>query len=629
MKTQKTGVLPLALGALGVVFGDIGTSPLYAFRALFSHRQLSQALSTEVIYGVISLVIWAVVLVVSIKYIGFIMRASNKGEGGIMALTALLSSTTITRRAKLGLILLGVAGVSLFYGDSIITPAISVLSAVEGIQIVAPHLQPVIIPITLAILAGLFILQKQGAAIIGRLFGPVMFVWFVVMAAGGLAQVIAHPAILQVLSPLVALQFFMTHPGLAFIAMGSVVLAITGAEALYADMGHFGRQPIARTWFWLVFPALALNYMGQGALITSNTQAAVNPFYLLFPETVRILVIILATLATLIASQSVISGAFSLTRQAVQLKYLPRLLVKYTSDKEYGQIYIPFVNWTLFVLVALLVVGFGSSAKLATAYGIAVSGTLAIDTVLFLAVARFIWHKSMPGIIAGAIVFLTIDLLFVTSNLSKIAHGGWFPILFAGLVFAAIMTWIQGQKIITRERLDLGGTLQSFVHQMRAAKDITRLPGSAVYLSLHPEYTPLALRATVDRLHELHQHVAIVSIETRPIPHVPESERFEFNALGYENDGISHITLSFGFKDTPNVPKALLDSRGADRELNFDPDTVSYFVSTLNIVPTRRKNLSRWQKILYVIMSKNAASPIDYYKLPLERTVEMSSYIKL
>ncbi len=629
MNVKKTGGWSLALGALGVVFGDIGTSPLYAFRAIFSHEQLSQATSRSVIYGVVSLVIWSVILVVSVKYVGFIMRANNKGEGGIMALAALLNTVKISRRVKLLLVLLGIVGVSLFYGDSVITPAISVLSAVEGIQIVAPRLHQVIIPVTLIVLSGLFLLQQKGTAVIGRLFGPVMFVWFVVMGIGGLGQIVARPEILQVLSPVVAMQFFTTHPALAFIAMGSVVLAITGAEALYADMGHFGRGPIARTWFWLVFPALALNYIGQAALITHNHAAISNPFYLLFPEATRIPVIILATLATLIASQAVISGAFSLTRQAVQLRYLPRLIVKHTSSQEFGQIYVPFVNWTLFGLVVLLIIGFGSSAKLATAYGIAVSGTLAIDTILFLAVARFIWRKPLLSIFAGAAVFLSVDLLFVSSNLSKILHGGWFPILLALTVFATILTWIQGQKITSKERLELEGTLDSFINELRLSKDITRLPGSAVYLSYHPHYTPLALRATVDRLHELHEHVVIVNIETKSVPHVAESARARFDALGYEDDGISHITLHFGFKDTPNVPKALEEAHITSKEVDFNLDKASYFVSTLNIVPTHRKNLAWLQKVLYVTMSKNAASPTDYYKLPLERTVEMSSYIKL
>ena len=629
MNAKKTATWSLALGALGVVFGDIGTSPLYAFRAIFGHQQLADALSTSVIYGVVSLVIWAITLVVSVKYIGFVMRASNDGEGGIMALAALLKNVNLSRRAKLALTLLGIAGVSLFYGDSIITPAISVLSAVEGIQVVAPGLKHVILPLTLIILASLFLLQQKGTGLIGRLFGPVMLVWFSVIGLAGLGQIIAHPAILKILSPVVAGQYARQQHFLTFIALGGVVLAITGAEALYADMGHFGRGPIARTWFWLVFPALALNYMGQAALITHTPSALANPFYLLFPEATRVPVIALATLATLIASQSVISGAFSLTRQAVQLRYLPRLIVKHTSDKKFGQIYVPFVNWTLFALVALLVIGFGSSAKLATAYGIAVSGTLAIDTLLFLAVARFIWRTSWPIIAAGAALFLTVDVLFVSSNLSKVAHGGWFPVLIALLIGTAIITWIRGQKVISRERAELEGTLHDFVKQLRTDTAITRLPGSAVYLSRHPNYTPLALRATVDRLHELHQHVVIVNIETLPVPHVPEAERVAFDPLGFEDDGISHLTLSFGFKDTPNVPHALQEARGAGKELNFDLDNVSYFVSTLNIVTTHRHNLAWWQKILFIAMARNSATHTEYYKLPLERTVEMSSYIKL
>lgn len=629
MNTTRTGRWALAVGALGVVFGDIGTSPLYAFRAIFGHTQLSQAMSQSLVYGLVSLAIWSVILVVSVKYLGFIMRANNKGEGGIMALAALLETATIPGRAKFILLILGIAGVSLFYGDSIITPAISVLSAVEGISLVAPRLQPAVVPITLVILTLLFLVQHKGTALIGRLFGPVMLVWFVVMGLGGLWQVLQHPEVLQVLSPLVAARFAFDQPVLTFIAMGAIVLAITGAEALYADMGHFGRGPIARAWFWLVFPALALNYMGQAALINQSPAAIVNPFFFLFPDAVRVPIIILATLATLVASQAVISGAFSLTRQAVQLKYLPRLIVRHTSEQQYGQIYMPFVNWSLFCLVVMLVIGFGSSAQLAAAYGIAVSGTLAIDAILFLAVAYYIWRRPRSDVIIGAIVFLSIDLIFITSNLFKIIHGGWFPLLMAAVIGAIILSWVRGQRIVTQQRLEIEGDLQDFVTQLRDNTSLTRLPGSAVYLSQHPHYTPLALRATVDRLHELHEHIVIVNIKTRTIPHVPEAERISFDPLGYQDDGISHITLSFGFKDTPNIPKALEGTRSAGKEVGFDLDQETYFVSTLKIIPTRHKNLPRWQKFIYALISRNAASPTAYYRLPFERTVELTSYIKL
>lgn len=628
-RRKNIGVYGLALGALGVVFGDIGTSPLYAIKAIFEHGLLAGSVSQTEVYGIVSLIIWSITLVVSIKYIGFVMRANNAGEGGIMALVTLLDKAELSHKIKRLLILLGVLGVALFYGDSMITPAISVLSAVEGVQIVAPSLHAVIVPVTLVVLAGLFLLQQKGTGFIGKLFGPVMFVWFVVLAAGGLGQIVAHPTVLQALSPWLALQSAIEHPAVTFIALAAVVLTITGAEALYADMGHFGRKPIALTWFWLVFPALALNYMGQAALIVHNPASLSSPFYLLYPSSARVPLIGLAMLATLIASQAVISGAFSLTHQAVQLRLLPRLMVKHTSDRQFGQIYLPMVNRSLFVLVLLLVVGFGSSAKLASAYGIAVSGTLAIDSILFLAVARFMWHKPKSNIVLGALLFLGVDLLFTTSNLSKVQHGGWLPILLASVIFMAILTWIQGQEIITKQRMKAEGKLEDFVQELRNSHDISRLPGSAVYLSQHVGYTPLALRATVDRLHELHEHVVIVNINTKLVPHVAEADRITYDALGYQDDGISHITLSFGFKDALDVPHALRNAQRAGEEVGFDLSTASYFVSTVNVVASKHHNLAAWKKALYMTMSKNTASPTDYYRLPLERTVEMSSYLNL
>ncbi len=628
VKAKKVGLYSLALGALGVVFGDIGTSPLYAFKAVLAHNPAGY-FNIVLIYGLVSLVIWSIILVVSVKYLGFIMRANNKGEGGSMALTALMTNATSSPRVKFLLILLGVAGVSLFYGDSVITPAISVLSAVEGLQLVAPGLQGFIIPITVISLIGLFLLQRKGTTVLGKLFGPVMFVWFTTMAIGGIGQIMLHPEVLSVLSPAYALSFIMDSPGIAFIAMGTVVLAITGTEALYADMGHFGRKPIAMVWFWLVFPALILNYMGQAALINGNSAMLASPFFLMFPEQLYIPLIILATLATLIASQAVISGAFSLTHQAVQLKFLPHLITRHTSDKQYGQIYVPFVNWTLLVLVVILVITFGSSTNLASAYGIAVSGTLTIDTILFLAVARIIWKASWAKILLGTLCFLTIDLIFVIANLPRIPLGGWFPIALALIVFAIIYTWIQGQKVVTKERLEVEGKLEHFVRQLQKSDDIKRVPGSTIYLSHHHSYTPLALRATVDRLHELSEHVLIVNLQTKSVPHVPESERISFDNLGFQNDGISHITLSFGFKDSPNVPRALHDAHWIDKELDFNLREASYVVSHLNVVRAKRRNLPLWQKLIYILMSKNAATQADYYKLPLERTVEMSSFVKL
>lgn len=630
MGYKKKGAAGLALGALGVVFGDIGTNPLYALHVVFGPLGRHVAIDKINVHGIISLVIWSVTLVVSVKYIGFIMRANNKGEGGIMALVSLIKSSGLAKRYKWQFIVLGLIGVSMFYGDSAITPAISVLSAVEGLKVVEPSLHSLVLPITFIILAALFWIQKYGTAFIGRLFGPVMLLWFIAIALGGGWQIWQHPAILAALSPTAAVTFFVREPLIGFVAMGAVVLAVTGAEALYADMGHFGRAPIARAWFLVVFPALALCYMGQGALLLAHPVSIANPFILLFPESVRFSIVLLATLATLIASQSVISGAFSLTRQAVQLGFLPKMQVRYTSAREFGQIYMPLVNLVLFMFVSLLVFGFGSSVKLAGAYGIAVSGALAIDTILFVVVMRVLWHKPVRSVVLAFAVFSSLDLLFVTSNLYKIRHGGWFPLVLAAAIFLVITTWVKGQRIVSAERHFLEGSLQEFVDKIRLGKPpIKRIPGHAVYISHHPNRAPLALHATLDELHELSEKVVLVTVNTTNEAHIPEGERAVFDDLRYKDDGISHVTLSYGFHDSPNVPRTLETLRRTSPELDFDPEDTAYFISLSKVVRTKRRNLSGWRKALYSLMARNALSVTDYYKLPVERTVEMRSLIKL
>lgn len=629
MSKTKKGMMGLALGALGVVFGDIGTSPLYALQAVFGPLGQHLAINQQNIHGIISLIIWSVTLIVSIKYIGFIMRADNKGEGGGIALVARIKSGDLSPHYKWPFILLGLAGVAFFYGDSAITPAISVLSAIEGLKVVAPNFSSFILPLALIVLTLLFSIQRYGTTVIGRLFGPVMLLWFIVIAIGGGWQIWHHPDILAALSPVPAIEFFITRPLVAFVAMAAVMLAVTGAEALYTDMGHFGRKPIARAWFLLVFPALLLCYMGQGALLLHNQDALANPFLFLFPEAIRIPIILLATLATLIASQAVISGAFSLTRQAVQLGFLPKMLIRHTSTRQIGQIYLPFVNATLFVSVVLLVFLFGSSEKLANVYGLAVSATLAVDTILFIVIARTLWHKSMVYVACAVTAFLLIDLLFVSANLSKILYGAWVPIVIAATVFLLIHTWIKGQEIIVKKRRNLEGSLQGFIDKVHYnTPPIPRIPGQAVYIGHHDGLTPLALHATVEQLHELHEKVVIVSVNITTAAHVPEEERAVFNNLGYE-DGISSLTLSYGFHDAPNVPKTLKTLRHTNPELDFNPDEASYFVSLSKIVPTKRRNLARWRKSLYSIMANNAVSTSDYYKLPIDRTVEIRSLIEL
>lgn len=628
-KLQK-GIAGLTLGALGVVFGDIGTSPLYALQALFGTSGQHLAVNQANIYGILSLIIWAVTIVVSIKYLGFIMRSNNEGEGGIMALVSLVKSGPMPVRPKWLFIFLGIIGVSLFYGDSAITPAISVLSAVEGMKVITPHLSSFIIPATLVILALLFWIQRYGTGIIGRLFGPVMLVWFVTIGLGGGWQIWQHPGILIALSPLTALQFFISQPLIAFMAMGAVVLAITGAEALYADMGHFGRAPIARAWFFLVFPALLLCYMGQGALLLIHPEMTTNPLVFLFPSPLHVPIVILATLATLIASQSVISGAFSLTRQAVQLNFLPKMLVRHTSTQEVGQIYVPFVNAVLLVAVVLLVIVFGSSTHLANAYGVAISGALLVDTILFTVVVYSLKRISMVAIAFAIIIFLPLDLLFATSNLAKIVSGGWFPIVVAIIMLTIITTWMRGRRIVTKERRKLEGPLQSLVDAIHTKQPpIVRIPGQAIYISHHPDYAPLALHAAVEQLKELHERVVIISVQISASAHIRVEERAVFDALKYKGDNICHLSLVYGFHDVPNVPKTLRSLRGLSPELDFDSKDASYFVSLSKVVPTSRHNLSRWRKSLYLLMSRNARSTSDYYRLPIDQTVEIQSLIKL
>jgi len=457
MTNTKKGISLLTIGALGVVFGDIGTSPLYAMKVIFGTSSYSLPINELNVLGILSIIIWSITIIVSIKYIYFLMRANNDGEGGIVALIALINNKSGKYKLMPFFIFLGLVGVALFYGDSVITPAISVLSAVEGLNVVTPSLSHLIVPITIALLTFLFWIQKYGTGLIGRLFGPIMLVWFISIGLAGANTVFQNPNILVALSPFSALNFITHEPLVAFLAMSAVTLAITGAEALYADMGHFGRKPISRAWFLIVFPALALCYMGQGALLLNNPASINNPLVLLFPEVLRFSFIILATFATLIASQSVISGAFSLTQQAVHLNFLPKMLIKHTSNREAGQVYLPFVNYSLYVAVLLLVIVFGSSAGLANAFGMAVSATLAIDTILFAIVARLLWKKSIIYVASALLVFLSLDLILVTSNLSKILKGAWIPLLIAFAILLLITTWIKGSKIIKKEREQIEG----------------------------------------------------------------------------------------------------------------------------------------------------------------------------
>lgn len=629
MNKIKKIMIGLTIGALGVVFGDIGTSPLYALSAVFGKIGYHLRVNQTNVFGIISLVIWSVSLVVSVKFIGFIMRADNEGEGGIMALITKVKSAKLSPNYKWLFIFIGLVGMALFYGDSTITPAISVLSAIGGLNVVAPNLSSYIIPITIVILAGLFSIQRYGTGVIGHLFGPVMLVWFLAIGIGGGWQIWLHPTILVAISPYTAIHFFVAEPTLAFLAMGAVVLAITGVEALYADLGHFGRPPIAKGWFFVVFPALLLCYMGEGSLILHNASTSVNPLILMYPNLIRIPMVILATLATIIASQAVISSAFSLTRQAVQLNFLPKMLIRHTSNIESGQIYLPFVNVVLFIMVVLLVIVFGSSARLANAYGIAVSGTLLTDTILYLVVIRSVWRRPVWNLLLAGAIFLPIDLLFVSSNMPKIFKGGWLPILLGILIFIVVDSWIKGQKIVDHERRELESPLKSFINIIDTKQPpINRIPGVAVYIGHHSDLTPLALIDTFKDLHELQTTVIIVTVEITNAAHIPEAKRATVETLGL-SEGISHVILSYGFHDHINVPEALKYTSRVMPELGYDLSNASYFISLNKVIPSKRKNIAKWHKYLYCFMARNALSASDYYKLPIGRTVEMSTLIKL
>ena len=622
-KDAQPGTVALALAALGIVFGDIGTSPLYAIRTVFSidHGRVAPV----DVYGVVSLVFWSITLIVSVKYVTFVMRASNDGEGGIIALAAL-----VRRAAKEGpaLVMLGIFGAALFYGDSVITPAISVLSAVEGLKVSEPGLSDLVVPIAVVILGGLFAIQRRGTAAVGRLFGPVMALWFVAIAAAGLRQVIDHPGIVKGLSPSYAVQFAVQRPGVTFVAMGAVVLAITGAEALYADMGHFGRAPIRRAWFWLVFPALTLNYLGQAGLVLQEHGTVANPFFLLFPHWARTPMVVLATAATVIASQAVISGAYSVSRQAVRLGYLPRLNVRHTSEQTVGQIYVPAVNTALFVAVVALVLAFRSSGRLASAYGIAVSGTFVITTILFLTVARRRWRWPLWTIVAGALVFGLLELTFFAANLGKIHHGGWLPLAIGAVVFTIMTTWHRGREIVTENRTREEGPLKRFIQDLREFDPpLARVPGTAVFMSPSKETTPLAMRANVRHNHVLHERALIVTVVAESVPHVPRAERVTVDPLGYTDDNILHITARFGFQDDPDIPDALRLAERKGLECDIDAERPSYFLSRITLTITDAPGMPRWRKKLFVALARNAADPVGYFRLPQRLTITMGSEI--
>lgn len=627
----RQGAAALAISALGIVFGDIGTSPLYALKTVFTiDNGVVQATPADV-YGVVSLMFWSITLIVSIKYVGVLMRADNDGEGGVMALAALAQRlyTKAGRRAG-GLIVVGIVGVALFYGDSIITPAVSVLSAVEGVQVAAPGIAELIVPISAAILTILFAVQRFGTGKVGNLFGPVMLVWFLVLGVAGIGEVVQHPSVLQGLSPTWAIDFVWVHPLIAFVAMGAVVLVITGAEALYADMGHFGRSPIRHAWFFLVFPALTLNYLGQAALVLRRPASTANPFFLLFPDWAGIPIVILATVATVIASQAVISGAFSLSRQAVQLGLLPPLTIRQTSKHESGQIYLPVVNGLLFLGVLAVMLTFGSSARLATAYGVSVTGALVTDTLLLLLVAPLLWQWRPWKIVLAAIAFGGLEVTFLAGNLSKVVHGGWVPLLIAVAVLTVMTTWRRGREIVMTYRREKEGLLADFVEDVRQ-RNVPRVPGVAFFPHPNSDTTPLALRANVEHNHVLHERVIIVSVNVVRVPYISAERAFTHDDLGYSDDGIDHLTLRFGFSEAPDVPDAIRAACEAgvldltDEQLRG----ASYFISRGALRAGRVPRMARWRRSLFIGLAHNAADPAARFQLPSGRTVTMGSDVEI
>ncbi|MDH0303318.1 MULTISPECIES: potassium transporter Kup [unclassified Pseudomonas] len=613
----------MLIAAVGVVYGDIGTSPLYTLKEVFAGHYGVQA-NVDGVLGILSLVFWSLIWVVSIKYVLFILRADNQGEGGIMALTALArrAAAPFPRMSRI-LVLLGLFGAALFYGDSMITPAISVLSAVEGLQLAFDGIEHWVVPLSVIVLVALFLIQKHGTARIGILFGPVMTLWFVVLGALGVHGIVQRPEVLQALNPAWAVQFFVAHPGIGVAILGAVVLALTGAEALYADMGHFGRKPIARAWFMLVLPGLVLNYFGQGALILGNPEAVRNPFYLLAPQWALLPMIALSTLATIIASQAVISGAFSLTRQAIQLGYVPRMFIQHTSSEEQGQIYIGTVNWALMVGVVLLVIGFESSGALAAAYGVAVTGTMLVTTVLSSAVVLLLWKMPRWLAIPMLLGFLVVDSLYFAANAPKILEGGAFPVIAGVCLFVLMTTWKRGKKIIV-ERLDETALpLPLFIGSLHAQPP-HRVQGTAVFLTARTDAVPHALLHNLLHNQVLHEQVVLLTVVSEDAPRVSEDRRFEIEAFG---DGFFRVSLHFGFIEEPDVPLALSHCQRDD--LDFAPMRTTYFLSRETVVPTNRIGMAKWREYLFAFLLKNANSNLKYFKLPLNRVIELGTQVEM
>ncbi len=619
---RRAGLAKMALGAVGVVYGDIGTSPLYAMKEVFvGHHKL--AVDQLHIFGVVSLIFWSLVLIVTLKYVFVILRADNNGEGGSLSLLAL-----IQRRSGAGprwaptLVILGVLATALFFGDCMITPAISVLSAVEGLATVEARFDDFVLPIAVVILIGLFYVQSVGTAKVGQFFGPIMAVYFITLFVLGIIQIVAAPEILLALDPRWAWRFAMSDGQLAFLALGSVVLAVTGAEALYADMGHFGRKPIAVAWLWVVFPALMINYLGQGALMLQDPSTADNPFFKMAGESLRLPLVILATMATVIASQAVITGAFSVVQQGVQLGLMPRLKISHTSASEAGQIYIPSVNWALMIMVLLLVLGFGESSNLAAAYGIAVTGTMFISTCMVAVLIRRVWQWPIWATALFTLTFLLIDGLYFASNLTKVPDGGWFPMLIGALVFVMLTTWSKGRRLMMARMRESAMPIKVFVSS--AVGSATRVPGTAVFMTSTPEGVPPALLHNLKHNKVLHERVILLTVQVKQYPYFPDADRFVQEDLG---QGFYRVILRYGFMEDPDVPTCLKVLRTCGGEFRM-MDT-SFFLSRQTLLASERPGMAIWREKLFAWMLRNAESAMEFFRLPTNRVVELGSQIEI
>ncbi|MFZ4536398.1 potassium transporter Kup [Propionivibrio sp.] len=613
----------LALAALGVVYGDIGTSPLYTMKEVFAGNH-PIPLTPENVLGILSLILWSLIIIVSIKYVVFIMRADNRGEGGIMALIALaLQDAKGKPRRQRAIMLAGLLGAGMFYGDGMVTPAISVLSALEGLEVATPAFHAFIIPATLVVLFVLFFFQRRGTASVGALFGPVMMIWFATLAVLGLYNIAASPGVLRAINPTYGLWFLFENRAIAVVAMGAVVLSVTGAEALYADMGHFGSKPIRQAWFCFVLPSLILNYFGQGALLLVDPSAAVNPFYHLAPEWLLYPLVGLATLATVIASQAVISGAFSVSRQAMQLGFLPRIEVQFTSEKAQGQVYLPGVNWGLFLAVVILVLGFRSTNNLAAAYGIAVTGDMVITSVLATFVACKSWGWGWGRSVALFSAFLAVELTFLFANVLKIPDGGWFPLAAGSLVFLLMSTWKRGGQLLTERTSGEAIKLESFIDALLVAMP-ARVPGTSVFMTSSNDHVPNAMLHNLMHNKVLHERVLIVSVQVSDVPYIPELERVEISEL---KGDFYRVTVHYGFKDEPDIPQALMLC--AAKDLAIDMMETSFFLGRATLIPKVGSGMALWREKLFVFMYRNSSSATSFYKIPSNRVVELGTQVVL